>query len=347
VTGSYANTFNNNKFTLAREEEDAIRQINQSPNVVVVSEELPPWIKSAEVKKVAADILLGLLPDQSDTTLVFTDADLVELSEQAIQRSEIGFRQRKQNNVPFTAATTAAYPDKSLTNHFPVLAFAQMLNHHVNDELIKNKVRSPSTVGSWLVTSKRSYEACGGFIPEEMYEDMNLTTQLNLASACYLTGEHAVVDMSLEDGSEVNAFYNPNRDIEAILRGVEGSRFLRENYLLMSGSKRLDWKNLSLDGDPPRLLRREFNLDDAEYVIKSYIARNIPQADMLSWIGDNKRVQLLRTIQVAVLQYGAQFNLQQIECDYYDLTTQAQVKGFLDFKTLQEHPDIVIVHVDT
>lgn len=323
-----------------------LQSIAQLDNVVVVEEQVAPDVRLAEVKKVASDILLNLLPADTDTTIIFTDADLVGLSASAIQQSEVGYRKRQREGIPFAAATTGAYPDRRLKDRFPVLALEQMLNHYVNDHLIRHDIRNPKTIGSWIVASKRAFEACGGFIPEEMHEDMQLTTQLNLASGCYASGKHAVIDMGIEGTGLVRAFYNPNREIEAILRGIEDSRFLSANYLQSMGAKRLDWMNLSFEEPPHRLLKGQCEDADVDYVVKRYIVRNIPRFDIASWVNDQVRIRLLRAIQMAVLEYGASFNVQSIACKYVDTSTHQVATATVDLNVLENNPSWVIIDVD-
>lgn len=275
-----------------------LNKVATYPNVAVIHEQLETGITTPEVKKVASDLLVNLIPREANPHILFADADIVEISPEAIQKSQALLDATK---IPFGAITASELPDPELNAIFPLLYEYEIINNYVHDYQIINGHKKPVTLGGFTLTDKVSFAASGGWMPEELHEDMRFTQQLSLATCGFAQARHPVKDAHLD--ANVQVMFNPSRQVEAQLQRINGSSFSESNYKNRSGKKRIDWKKLKPeDVSLSPLLARETTIKGRTVMLHKFLTDNYPP-DIQNWSIDKYTTSRVPTIQQGFLKY--------------------------------------------
>jgi hypothetical protein len=196
----------------------------------------------------------------------------------------------ESSSLPFAAVSTIQRPSEEVRLRFPLFYEKKMMDEEAYRALIEDDKKWFAFLGSFGVMTKKTFAGVGGWMPEEIHEDMRFDNQIQLASLCYGSQDTAVIPGSFRNG--IVTEFNPDRDLLALHDKIGGSRFVPELYYKTSGSRRVDWQQIPQSEDPTSLLSGELTAQGMISIAQQYI-------DSLVY----KKPEYAKTAQAAVCRY--------------------------------------------
>jgi hypothetical protein len=211
-------------------------------NVVLLDEQVGPEVNVpsdvAKAKKVAADTILQLI-GTGHKQLLFIDGDLRKISPKGTLQ-KMSSQLSIENGV--LALSTTYCHDSRIDEQYPALGNYFSLSESLVLQGMSTRDDSPYTLGGFTMTDSTMFMAIGGW-PISKPEDIHYTYKLRYVfqNMNVVRTVFPQVRVEMDNGREIASIIEK----KSAFHRWEGQN--HEEYMQISGSKRLDWQNIPTD----------------------------------------------------------------------------------------------------